>query len=511
LLWKVLYNTYLKGTRRTTLNASMLITSLVDWSHSMIFSLMSRVVMMSMLRLISMLQLNIWMGEKYHAGQYGLQDAKKGALFIDFPPVLQLHLKRFEYDFVQDGMVKINDRYEFPLQLDLDRDNGRYLSPEADRRVRNLYILHSVLVHNGGVHGGHYYAFIRPTLSNQCYRLVVVDHSYTAENVEKICSDQLPVWFPITRPEIPRNALLHQVCLKNSICLQITESITCRSLIANSIKKIILNGFRYKFDDERVTKEDMTKALNELYGGEETNPGINNAPFKFTRHSNAYMLVYIRESDKDKILCDIDERDISEHIKVVTDEDFAEQIGKDICFDLVDHAKVKSFRVHKLKSFHTFKEEIASEFRAPVYFQRFWLWAKRQNQTHRPSRTLTLLEESYTVGHLNKLSTKGQNDELTLFLEVERLQDLQAGPLPRKESDDILLFFKLYEPEKGELRYAGRLFVKSNCKPADILEKLNEFAGYAPDEEIELFEEITFEPWLRVSTSTRDFPLDLTS
>lgn len=27
--------------------------------------------------------------------------------------------------------------------------------------------------------------------------------------------------------------------------------------------------FRYKFDDERVTKEDMKKALEELYGGEE--------------------------------------------------------------------------------------------------------------------------------------------------------------------------------------------------------------------------------------------------
>ncbi|KAL2239260.1 UNVERIFIED_CONTAM: Ubiquitin carboxyl-terminal hydrolase 13 [Sesamum indicum] len=380
---------------------------------------------------------------KYHAGQYGLQDAKKGVLFIDFPPVLQLHLKRFEYDFVQDGMVKINDRYEFPLQLDLDRDNGRYLSPEADRR--------------------------------KCI---------TASSL----SEEFHLF---------------------------TESITCRSLIANSIKKIILNGFRYKFDDERVTKEDMTKALSELYGGEETNPGINNAPFKFTRHSNAYMLVYIRESDKDKILCDIDERDISEHlkerlkreqkekeikkkekaeahmymtVKVVTDEDFAEQIGKDICFDLVDHAKVKSFRLHKLKLFHTFKEEIASEFRVPAHFQRFWLWAKRQNQTHRPNRPLTLLEESHTVGYLNKLSIKGQDDELRLFLEVERRQDLLAGPLPCKESDDILLFFKLYEPEKGELRYAGRLFVKSNCKPADILEKLNELAGYAPDEEIELFE-----------------------
>lgn len=30
------------------------------------------------------------------------------------------------------------------------------------RSVRNLYKLHSVLVHSGGVHGGHYYAYIRP-------------------------------------------------------------------------------------------------------------------------------------------------------------------------------------------------------------------------------------------------------------------------------------------------------------------------------------------------------------
>lgn len=28
-------------------------------------------------------------------------------------------------------------------------------------------LLFSVLVHSGGVHGGHYYAFIRPTLSDQ--------------------------------------------------------------------------------------------------------------------------------------------------------------------------------------------------------------------------------------------------------------------------------------------------------------------------------------------------------
>ncbi|RDX99543.1 Ubiquitin carboxyl-terminal hydrolase 12, partial [Mucuna pruriens] len=286
---------------------------------------------------------------KYHAEQYGLQDAKKGVLFIDFPPVLQLQLKRFEYDFMRDTMVKINDRYEFPLQLDLDREDGKYLSPDADRSVRNLYTLH-----------------------------------------------------------------------------------------------------RYKFDDERVTKEDNKRALEEQYGGEEelpqTNPGFNNTPFKFTKYSNAYMLVYIRESDKDKIICNVDEKDIAAHlrerlkkeqeekehkkkekaeahlytiIKVARDEELKEQIGKDIYFDLVDHDKVRSFRVQKQMSFNLFKEEVAKEFGIPVQFQRYWLWAKRQNHTYRPNRPLTHIEEAQSVGQLREVSNKVHNAELKLFLEVE--------------------------------------------------------------------------------------------
>ncbi|KAH0451894.1 hypothetical protein IEQ34_019193 [Dendrobium chrysotoxum] len=385
---------------------------------------------------------------KYQAEQYGLQDAKKGVLFIDFPPVLQLQLKRFEYDFMRDTMVKINDRYEFPLQLDLDRDDGKYLSPDADRSVRNLYTLHSVLVHSGGVHGGHYYAFIRPILSDQ--------------------------WF--------------------------------------------------KFDDERVTKEEMKRALEEQYGGEEelpqTNPGFNNTPFKFTKYSNAYMLVYIRESDKDKIICSVDEKDIAEHlrirlkkeqeekehkkkekaeahlytiIKVARDEDLTEQIGRDIYFDLVDHDKVRSFRIQKQMPFKAFKEEVAKELGIPVQFQRFWLWAKRQNHTYRPNRPLTLIEEAQSVGQLREVSNKGHNAELRLFLELE-LVDSRPVPLPDKTKEDILLFFKLYDPVKEELRYMGRLFVKALGKPAEILTKLNEMAGFSPNEEIELYEEIKFEP-----------------
>nr|XP_023929858.1 ubiquitin carboxyl-terminal hydrolase 12-like isoform X3 [Quercus suber] len=378
---------------------------------------------------------------KYHAEQYGLQDARKGVLFIDFPPVLQLQLKRF----MRDTMVKINDRYEFPLELDLDRENGKYLSPDADKTVRNLYILHSVLVHSGGVHGGHYYAYIRPTLSDQ--------------------------W--------------------------------------------------YKFDDERVTKEDVKRALEEQYGVEEelppANPGFNNSPFKFTKYSNAYMLVYIRESDKEKIICNVDE-DIAEHlrirlkkeqeekeqkrkekaeahlytiIKVARNEDLLEQIGRDIYFDLVDHDKVHSFRIEKQISFNLFKEEVAKELGIPMQFQRFWLWAKRQNHTYRPKRPLTPQEEAQSVGQLGEVSNKANNAELKLFLEVELGQPV---PPPKRTKRDILLFFKLYDPSKEELRYVGRLFVKGSGKPVKILAKLNEMAGFSADEEIELYEEIKFEP-----------------
>ncbi|KAL0322105.1 UNVERIFIED_CONTAM: Ubiquitin carboxyl-terminal hydrolase 12 [Sesamum calycinum] len=280
----------------------------------------------------------------------------------------------------------------------------------------------SVLVHSGGVHGGHYYAYIRPTLSDQ--------------------------WL--------------------------------------------------KFDDERVTKEDMKRALEEQYGGEEelpqTNPGFNNSPFKFTKYSNAYMLVYIRESDKEKIICNVDEKDIAEHLRVARDEDLVEQIGKEIHFDLVDHEKVRHFRIQKQLPFNTFKEEVAKEFGIPVQFQRFWLWAKRQNHTYRPNRPLTPQEEAQSVGQLREVSNKANNAELKLFLEVELGLDMQPIPPMEKTKEDILLFFKLYDPIEEKLRYVGRLFVKGNGKPMEILKKLNEMAGFAPDEEIELFEEIKFEP-----------------
>ncbi|EGV65690.1 ubiquitin-specific protease ubp15 [Yamadazyma tenuis] len=99
---------------------------------------------------------------KYQAGDdYGYQDAKKGVVFRSFPAVLHLQLKRFEYDFMIDDLQKINDLYEYPNEIDL----SPYLDEDLPGDVKSqnwTYKLHGVLVHQGSISNGHYYAMIKP-------------------------------------------------------------------------------------------------------------------------------------------------------------------------------------------------------------------------------------------------------------------------------------------------------------------------------------------------------------
>eukprot|EP00884_Botryococcus_braunii_P009403 jgi/Botrbrau1/18464/Bobra.0072s0047.1 len=355
---------------------------------------------------------------QYKAEEHGLQDAKKGVLFDSFPPVLQLQLKRFEYDYTRDSMVKLNSKYEFFDELDLDVGDRKYLSPKADRSVRNKYKLHSVLVHSGGVHGGHYYAFIRPDGET---------------------------WL--------------------------------------------------KFDDERVTKEDKKKALDEQFGGDDEAPapgaGFNPPNFKVTKYSNAYMLVYIREDDWDKIMCAVSKEDIAEHVRdrlqkesdekerkrldkleahlytflrIATDKDLEEQIGKDRYFDLVDHDKVTVVKAKKQREFRDLKPRNSVHLQCGRRSDALWYFARRSNTTYRPSRPLPPNEESHRVELLSELphsvyqNKGGTPHNINLFLEVPSDPGKPLPPLTDK--GQYFLFFKFYDPATETLSYAGRLFMR---------------------------------------------------
>jgi len=99
---------------------------------------------------------------KYMVDGHGLQDAVKGCIFSSFPTVLHVHLKQFEYDTLRNKNFKINDRFEFDETIDL--------APYMENPGPEIYQLHSVLLHSGDVHGGQYYAYIRPDCSDKWFK-----------------------------------------------------------------------------------------------------------------------------------------------------------------------------------------------------------------------------------------------------------------------------------------------------------------------------------------------------
>ncbi|EKE39758.1 hypothetical protein ENUP19_0339G0020 [Entamoeba nuttalli] len=79
------------------------------------------------------------------------------------PNTLILHLKRFEFDYETLQRIKINDRYEFPRELDLYPYCIEHINhPEKkDENGEYKFKLVGVLVHLGTLDSGHYYSYIK--------------------------------------------------------------------------------------------------------------------------------------------------------------------------------------------------------------------------------------------------------------------------------------------------------------------------------------------------------------
>lgn len=93
-----------------------------------------------------------------------IKEAERGVKFQRFPPVLCLHLLRFEYDYALSQHRKINDRYSFDVHLDL----SEFLEKPGCSPCS--YKLLSILVHSGDNASGHYVSFINPDLDGQVRR-----------------------------------------------------------------------------------------------------------------------------------------------------------------------------------------------------------------------------------------------------------------------------------------------------------------------------------------------------
>lgn len=114
-------------------------------------------------------------------------DAYKGSLLKPqgLPSILQLHLKRFQYDWNTDTTSKVNEPFMFPLELDLRalcKDSGK-----VDTKMIT-YHLQAVVVHAGEYESGHYYAYVRPDVrTGDWYRFN--DHIVEAVSTDDVFDD----------------------------------------------------------------------------------------------------------------------------------------------------------------------------------------------------------------------------------------------------------------------------------------------------------------------------------
>ncbi|OSC99045.1 cysteine proteinase [Trametes coccinea BRFM310] len=376
---------------------------------------------------------------KYMAEGYGLQEAKKGIIFQSFPPVLHLQLKRFEYDIQRDAMVKINDRHEFPFEIDL----GEFLDETADRSQPWVYKLHGVLVHSGDLHGGHYFALIKP--------------------------DRETRWL--------------------------------------------------KFDDDRVTPVTDREVLEENYGGEVMTNGFppmqRNQVRAMKRFTNAYMLVYIRESAIDEVLAPWKDEDTPAHLKrrleeerlqmeakkrereeqhlyltakVITDQTFADHEGFDLAsFDERNWpaTDLPSFRVLKNEPYSTFKSRVAQHFNYPENQIRLWVLVNRQNKTVRPDTHIPENEPQLTVEAIRNTMAVRQQNDLRLYLDI--IPDPSHPEIP---PGSIMIFLKHFDIANQRLTGVGKVYVPRSSKVSDLIPIINERMRWTPDTPLKLYEEI---------------------
>ncbi|CUS22527.1 LAQU0S05e07382g1_1 [Lachancea quebecensis] len=425
-------------------------------------------------------EVEIMDGENQYAAQdYGLQDAKKGVVFESFPSVLHLQLKRFEYDFNYDQLVKINDRYEFPETIDL----SPYLDPEVQKINPGpcVYNLHGVLVHSGEISVGHYYAMIKPDVGDQWFRF-----------------DDDKVW-------------------------RVTKQ----------------QAFDENFGHEPLPDETLRTLTREQYQN-----------YLIARQTSAYMLVYIREDMEKKVLEDVSDADVPQHIVTSIEKELKEREKKRKeleemhlytnvnihsvsnfvnfqGFDLSPNERSKlyspelhddseyasSLKALKTTKLRDVKSEISSKLNLPrTHRVNYWIMSYRKNYTLRLDSILTPDLDSLSLEQVIHKMGISRATSIDVFVEEPYLELIFLNELvgfgiippsrltsesivkireaaceesfpdsskhlssASEESSKVLIFLKVFDPEVQRLEGFAHVLVDKTDKVMNLVDLVGRF------------------------------------
>lgn len=376
---------------------------------------------------------------KYFAEGYGLQDAKKGVIFEEFPPVLHLQLKRFEYDMERDAMVKINDRHEFPLEIDLKA----YLAETADKEANWNYKLHGVLVHSGDLHGGHYYALLKPEKDGK--------------------------WFRFDDDRVTP-ALLKEVLDENFGGIVAPTGLRNPNIRPNNQLKRFMNAYMLVYVRETKIDEILMPITDA------------DIPTHVSKRIEAELAEEARRKKERE------EAHLYLHIKTITPEDFMAHDG----FDMADlqSQSLDNQKLLKNMTYGQFKEEVAKKHNVHPSQIRHWVMVYRQNKTVRPDMPIARNYDNRTLVEIRD-EFASRRPELLLYLEIVDLSELHEVSLVdgHPDSTKFLLFVKYFDVEHQKLSGLCTMYMDKHDKIETLAEqlskklKIDRFA-------VKLFEEI---------------------
>ncbi|EMC94149.1 hypothetical protein BAUCODRAFT_74418 [Baudoinia panamericana UAMH 10762] len=398
---------------------------------------------------------------KYMAEGFGLQDAKKGVIFESFPQVLHLQLKRFEYDFQRDAMMKVNDRYEFPEVWDA----SPYLDPAADMSEPYVYHLHGVLVHSGDLNAGHYYSFLKPEKNGEFFRFD--DDRVTRATKREAIDDNFGGDYapnPVNGVQKGQNPYTRQWSTKRSnnayMLVYIRESRLDQILPAgNDVQPP--PHLPQRLAEERAAAERKRKEREEAH---------------------LYMTV-----------------------NVATEAHYKAYQGVDLIpwgADETEPAAPKQYRLLRTMTVSELTEFACKQFDLEKDLVQPWIMVNRQNGTVRPDHPL-IWDDMTLQEAADKFSTR--TGGFRIFLE-ETTRDEDGAPIwpseepppangnmhlnPPQPVKPIIIFLKYFDVDKQLLRGVGHVYMKPWEKAQDLAPHILRMMQWEEGVPLELYEEI---------------------
>lgn len=98
-----------------------------------------------------------------------LVNAMKRTCLEEVPNSLTVCLKRFAFENMFDVDNKVNDRFEFPSEIDMSLYNRKHLEDPDAPRTPDPFELVGVIVHQGSLSYGHYWSYVRTPAPSHLY------------------------------------------------------------------------------------------------------------------------------------------------------------------------------------------------------------------------------------------------------------------------------------------------------------------------------------------------------